>query len=101
MFSLTTYRFQLVCVYKRLHYCQPHAGLQYWHIKYLCKLTNGPGCFVAIMLCVFFFFFCVAGPAKNRSERPDPHDGEHARADQHQPDHAILQQPHDVLPDQH
>lgn len=50
------------------------------------------------MWCVFS---CVAGPAENGSERPDPHDGDHACADQHQPDHAILQQPHDVLPDQH
>lgn len=46
-------------------------------------------------------FSLVVGPAKDRTERPDPPDGDHAHADQHQPDHALLQQPHDVLPDQH
>lgn len=48
------------------------------------------------------FVFCFgAGPAEDCTERAGPLDSKHARADQHKSDNAILQQPHDVLPDQH
>lgn len=43
---------------------------------------------------------CAAGSAAGSSEQTEPV-GEFADADKHEPDDALLQQPHDVLPDQH
>lgn len=45
-----------------------------------------------------FFLVFIAGPAENCAERAVG--SECARADEHESDHALLQQPHDVLPDQ-
>lgn len=48
------------------------------------------------------FFLCfIVGPAEDCAERADTDNGERARADEHKSDDAVLQQPHDVLPDQH
>lgn len=51
------------------------------------------------MLCVCFLRF-ILGPAENCTERAGTV-GERAYADEHECDDALLQQPHDVLSDQH
>lgn len=48
------------------------------------------------------FFLCfIVGPAEDCAERADTDNSERASADEHKSDDAVLQQPHDVLPDQH
>lgn len=50
--------------------------------------------------CVFFLCFAI-DPAEDCEERAGAGNSERACADEHKSDDAILQQPHDVLTDQH
>lgn len=81
----------LCCCLFILHF---HVGRKYWHIIYLFNLVGS-----MIFHAVYFLQFFV-GPAEDCTERAGTV-GECARADKHKSDNALLQQPHDVLSDQH